>query len=533
MKKRLLISLFSCLPLLGTAQVFQENFDGDGPGIDAWTVLDLDGNTVAPPVSEITDAWVAIDRGGPAPNYGGPDGDFAAASTSFYIPDGIANDWLISPEFTVTGESPYLVWDAKGTDPRFLDGYKVMLAPSAGDSPEDFSVELFSTEAENFDWTTRHVDLSAYLDQTVRIAFVNNSENKFVLLIDNILVDEYTPAPVPDCTSLNLPVDGATEVEFTEGVLFSWEPVGDTEGIEYDFYLDMHPNPTTLIGTTSETSVTVSGITHGGTTHYWKVVPKNTSGEASDCNEFSFTTLEMNVAPYCGPLNFSFNVEPISYVSFGGMTNESDADLNNSPAHEVFLDQVANVTPGTTETIVIKGNTNGPWENYLMVFIDWNQDGDFDDENETYTIPTPLAGSNGLDDVQVSYDIEVPSDALRGNTRMRVKKNFGPQNLENPCVGGSFGQAEDYTVNVGSLSVHDVDLLEFSYYPNPVKDILTFKTNQSLNEVSVYDAMGKFLMNKKFTNSEYQLDLSHLPTGVYTLVASLENKTKTFKVVKK
>src|SRR5690606_2007716 len=48
-------------------------------------------------------------------------------------------------------------------------------------------------------------------------------------------------------------------------------------------------------------------------------------------------------------------------------------------------------------------------------------------------------------------DIDVPAGALEGNTRMRVMKKFlaGDPSPNDGCTGGSsFGQAEDYTINV-------------------------------------------------------------------------------------
>ena len=42
----------------------------------------------------------------------------------------------------------------------------------------------------------------------------------------------------------------------------------------------------------------------------------------------------------------------------------------------------------------------------------------------------------------------IPSTALAGTTRMRVKQLFGTTNIENPCLGSGFGQFEDYSLNV-------------------------------------------------------------------------------------
>ena len=532
MKKQLIKAFFIALPIVGTAQVFQEDFDGNGPGFSAWTVVDVDGLTPATPVSEII-GWVRVDRGGPTPNYGGPDNNHAAASTSYYSPKGTANDWLISPQITVSGNSPFLLWDAKAADPNFSDGYKVMLAPNGGNSVSDFTVELYSTPAENSVWKSRFANLSAYIGKTVRVAFVNNSTDKFILLVDNIKVDDYTPADLPNCATLNLPLDGESNVEFLSGVNFSWSAPEDGNVDEYDFFIDTNPNPTTYIGTTTETSVKVNGLTHGGTTYYWKAVPKNASGSAENCSAFSFTTVETEVAPYCGPLNFTFNVEPISSVSFGGMTNVSDAALNNSPAHELFLDKIANVEPGTEETITLKGNTNGAWESSFVVFIDWNQNGNFDDEGETYEITEKLVGSTGVDDKEITQVLAIPADAKKGLTRMRVKKNFGLANLLNPCVGGSFGQAEEYTVSVGSLDTQDHNKSNVTFYPNPVQDILHLQADSKIKRLTVYDATGKLMMSKKLNATKNQVNVSQLLPGVYTVNVEMEKEMKTLKIIKK
>lgn len=173
----------------GTAfgQIFQENWDGNGPGIMAWTIIDGDGNTPAEPVNYVTDGWVVVDRGGEPPNFGGPDGDHAALSTSWYDPAGASNDWLISPQITIpAGETANLVWDAKAQDPLYPDGYELKLAPNGGNTIQDFTVTLFSVESENPEWITRSVPMSAYAGQTIRLAWVNNSTDMFVLLIDNI-----------------------------------------------------------------------------------------------------------------------------------------------------------------------------------------------------------------------------------------------------------------------------------------------------------------------------------------------------------
>jgi hypothetical protein len=44
-RKHLLNAMLLALPVFGYSQIFQEDFDGTGPGITAWTVINADGLT--------------------------------------------------------------------------------------------------------------------------------------------------------------------------------------------------------------------------------------------------------------------------------------------------------------------------------------------------------------------------------------------------------------------------------------------------------------------------------------------------------
>jgi len=442
MRKNLLGVVLATIPFLGYSQIFQENFDGNGPGIGAWTIIDVDGNTPAEDLADFTSAWIRKDRGGETPNYGGPDGDYAAMSTSWYDPAGTSNDWLISPSFTVSGASPTLYWDAKAQDASYRDGYKVMLAPNGGNTVADFTVELLSVPAESSTWKSRAIQLTPYIGTNVRIAFVNNSNDKYVLLVDNIKVD--------------------------------------------------------------------------------------------------YTYVEPPIS-YCGPLLYEGGVEPITLVKFAGIDNTTDATLDGSDAHEMFLDKIANVTQGQTYQITLKGNTGGAYNNYFSVFMDWNQNGSLDDAGEAYVIPTALNTSTGTDAKEITFNIAVPAGATLGETRMRVKKVYGstiPATMGDPCTDGgglfgAYGQAEDYTVAVGSLAVSDISKASISIYPNPVVDVLNITAASKVTAVSVYDMSGKNTANYKLNDNKSQVNLSKLAPGAYVVKITTETGVQTVKVIKK
>lgn len=160
--------------------------------------------------------------------------------------------------------------------------------------------------------------------------------------------------------------------------------------------------------------------------------------------------------PQVSPVGANSPTEPISLVKFGtgpnAINNASSAEVSvDLPKYEDFTGISMNVEKGSTYTLVVKGNTDGDSTNYITVYIDWNQDGTFSNslsQNEKYQYTPALINSNGLDDVEMVYDITIPADALNGQTRMRVVKNYQAPS-PNPCYPvATFGQAEDYTLNV-------------------------------------------------------------------------------------
>ncbi len=152
--------------------------------------------------------------------------------------------------------------------------------------------------------------------------------------------------------------------------------------------------------------------------------------------------------PYCGPLTYNSNVEPITNVEVAGISNRSDAAPGGSPAHEDFTTIIGEMAEGESYPIALEGNTDGNFTASFTVFIDWNQDGILDNAGERYEIGT-IVNSNGNDGIQATGTITVPAGVVEGETRMRVIKKFLAGFATDSCTPGSgYGQAEDYTIDV-------------------------------------------------------------------------------------
>ncbi len=251
-------------------------------------------------------------------------------------------------------------------------------------------------------------------------------------------------------------------------------------------------------------------------------------GESIFTIPLTFSTID----EYCSIGNLD-TIEPISFVEFAGIENRSPAGLNDAPAHEYFLNQIAEVIPGETYTITVEGNTGGNYSDGVTVFFDWNQDGEFNNTTERYDIGI-LENSSGEDGVQISAQIEVPQNALSGNTRMRLAKEFYANAYPTDgCYWISYGQAEDYGVTVGVLSTNEVDTVSFSVYPNPVSDNLNIKSDKIISSMEIYNLIGHKVYDNTLGASEAQLDVSHLSSGVYLVKIISEKSSETLKIIKK
>ena len=165
------------------AQLFSEDFQGGIPA--TWTLIDNDGATPQPGYAFFTAAWIVLED---------TPGDTVAASTSWYSPPATADDWMITPAITLpAAPAQVLRWQAYTYEaPPFADGYEVRVSVT-GVAIADFTDVIFTIAAENTSWTNRQVDLSAYAGQTIHIAWRNNSNDKNLLLIDDVEITDGAP----------------------------------------------------------------------------------------------------------------------------------------------------------------------------------------------------------------------------------------------------------------------------------------------------------------------------------------------------
>jgi len=447
MKKITLMFLFLIGAVTASFGQFSENFDAGTTAPVGWSVINGGG----------TNTFIFV-VGAPNSAFSAPN----AAQINYDIPADTHDDYLVTPQITVTaGVNDRLTYYVKNQDPPFPEEYEVKLSTTTA-TADDFTVVLTpQAEAPNA-WTQFTIDLTAYIGQSIYIGFHAVSTDKFRLLFDNV-VNDTAPSLVPGCATLTAPINAATGVNATAAVVLTWSaPTTGGSVSSYDVFLDTNTIPTTLLGNQATLTRNVTGLL-GSTTYYWSVVAKNAAGDATGCSTFSFTTAANPFSPYCGPLAFVIEVEPITLVNFAGINNVTPPAILGATGHEVFTSISGNVIAGSSYTITLKGNTGGNNLNRFIVFADWNQDGDFGDFGEAYPITQTITNSTGVDAISATQAILVPPTALVGTTRMRVKKIFGNTNLADPCLGASWGQVEDYSLIVAAVPADLPDYVSLQF----------------------------------------------------------------------
>lgn len=87
-------------------------------------------------------------------------------------------------------------------------------------------------------------------------------------------------------------------------------------------------------------------------------------------------------------------------------------------------------------------------------------------------------------------------------------------------------------VNGNLLSTDAFEAASFSVYPNPVKDRLNIQSQDVVDQVAVYNVLGKLVYQGAPNTVSPSVDMSGYTSGVYFVEVTIGNASKTVKVIK-
>ena len=306
-------------------------------------------------------------------------------------------------------------------------------------------------------------------------------------------------AVTPSATSADVTWDNIDDVTFN----IRYREVGSMTWIETTSVI----NATTITGLTTLTDYELEVNSDCG------------SSESIYSTAVYFTTTDIN---YCA--SQGANGGYISNVTING---ETGTFINNSSSGNATYTDYTNVTPvdlnadsSTSYSLSVSTNYNNSG---VAVWIDLNQDGDFDDSGEKVWNENESALANS----PRSNSFTIPLTALPGTTRMRVSSRqwWHP---DGPCGDNvnntSNSEVEDYTVNIlnATLSNSTNKLSNVAIYPNPMLDNVTIQLPTSYNykelTLTLFDLQGRVVKQKTTANSQRVItlnSLNKLNKGVY------------------
>ncbi|HET8884797.1 MAG TPA: M4 family metallopeptidase, partial [Salinimicrobium sp.] len=319
----------------------------------------------------------------------------------------------------------------------------------------------------------------------------------------------------------NLSASNVTETT----VDLSWNAASDNVGVTgYDVYQGSN-----LLGTTTGTSAQVTGLT-SGTNYSFSVKAKDAANNiSSSSNTVSVTTSSPSNVTYCESQGNTSSYEWIDYVSLNNMSNST----GNNGGYADFTSMVANAPYGSNTIQISTGFSGSSYREYWKIWIDYNHNGTFDSNELTVSGSSSSSGT-----LQATFSI--PTSALSGTTRMRVSMKYN--SAQSACESFSYGEVEDYTVNIGQSFTGFADTSNsetfgnetssmVQVYPNPVSgNLVNVRMNAENVSYTVYDLVGKVIVKGNLFNNV--IDVSTLSSGIYILKLNDGQKDIVYKLIK-
>ncbi|WP_109097026.1 M43 family zinc metalloprotease [Aquimarina sp. AU58] len=445
-----------------TTNSFTEGFEGSFPPI-GWEIIDNDGllawekstktgrnssscmimnNTDNEEIGEIDEIILnPIDMSGGETTF-----SFDLAYTKF---DDDSKDKLRILVSTNCGNSWTEVYNKTHTELETV---------ATTDDPDTWINEInLWVPTQDSHWRTENVSLSQFSGkENVLIKLENTSGYGTRIWIDNLKFDIENSSGNNLSAPTGLVASNVSETSLT----LSWDPAPSNEQVVgYDIYQD-NAIATSVTGT----SANITGLT-ANTPYQYKIKAKDASGNTSEFSNIVNVTTSSEPSPtctdgiqngdetgidcggsckpcnpssYCSSNGSNPNDEYISRIQLGSIDKTSTA---GNGGYSDFTSESTPLPKGAVQTITITPTWSSTvYSEGYSVWIDYNQDGDFEDSGEQ------VFSKNPSKDTSIKGKFTVPDGAKNGNTRMRVSMAYNT--IPGTCETFDYGEVEDYTVSI-------------------------------------------------------------------------------------
>lgn len=268
------------------------------------------------------------------------------------------------------------------------------------------------------------------------------------------------------------------------------------------------------------------------TIYEWQVAANCSADSSSQFSEsVTFSTLGCGACldlAYCAARGTNSESEWIERVQVGSFNNRSSNDRGYGDHREEVIEVERG---GAYALTLVPGFLNDPFTEYWRIWVDWNQDGSFEETEElAFDVKEPTRDS-------VMDTLRIPSDAMMGLTRLRVAMKFVDALTSEPaptaCEAFRFGEVEDYCLQVrAGVGMAAMPRLNFRVFPNPFSHALTVEAPAPMQGLQLLNALGQVVQTAQPQRDRWTLDLGSLPRGVYHLRVRTVNGVGDARVVK-
>ncbi len=271
-----------------------------------------------------------------------------------------------------------------------------------------------------------------------------------------------------------------------------------------------------------------AGTSNGATRMRIRLTDSSSGPNLTSCGVSTYGEVEdytLNVVAgaisYCAAGTTTITFEYISNVTMGSINNTTTAT-----SYSNFSATSTNVAAGvgTAISVAIGG---GYTSDQVLIWCDWNRNGTLTDAGEAVYVSATGVGPH-------STTITPPVGTTTGLVRMRIRltdSGSGPN--VTPCGNSSYGEVEDYSLNVVAASamanntieptrdlqpVYDIRQTEqLEIFPNPNRGVFTVK---SVNPGTYYlmNEAGQLVQTISLNaENNYRVNVEGISNGFYIL----------------
>ncbi|MEE4196164.1 MAG: GEVED domain-containing protein [Bacteroidales bacterium] len=463
--------------------------------------------------------WIAEVTIGTYSNTSGAAGYTDFTGEVITLEAGTSVDVSLVPGFSGSTYNEYWkIWIDYNNDKEFTSDELAFDAGSLSKTTVNGTINVRSTATGT---TRMRVSMKYNGEQTACETFSYGEVEDYTVSFEEAIPDTEAPTAPTGLAS-----SGITNNSFT----LSWNASSDNVGVtEYNIYQDG-----SFLASATGTSIQVTGL-NASTTYSYYVTAEDAAGNVSAASSTLNVTTTDEQLTYCSSKGNNVNYEWIDLVELNEMSNAT----GKNSGYADFTNLTATVNRGQQQTIYFScGFRSSSYTEYWHVWIDWDHSGTFDSDEEM------VSGSSSSAD-KLSATFTVPSDALLGTTRMRVTMKYN--SAADPCETFSYGEVEDYTVNVLEAGAGSFASFEFgteqlgnemptdvTVYPNPAIDYVTvsIENGTRVGTISIYNTTGSLVKVVEINGHQEEIDISDLPAGSYIISVEDEKEPITKQIIK-